>query len=228
MEHLRAHVLELTEPSWTRVSTRERCWVDPQQWHDGSRTVRHDALLVQLLDPRRASDQDTGGTGKGPSSRVIARAQVLDTERAIRDGVRRQALAAGAPLDVALALVPGLRFLAKRAPQLSTQQLDSLEAEVRSWRTRARQALGYEDTPQVPRVRCMVCGQSGTVRFTAEPQRAWCVYVAPDGEPCGAEWDAATIGVFAEWCRQQESRADSPGPTEGGQDDQGIGSAAEG
>lgn len=221
LEHLRAHVAELANP-WNQEVRRRQWDEDAGEWVTRVDQIRHPSLLSQFTDVRRAAD-DATGAGKGAGPRATGRLQVMDAERSIVDGTERHpgvrdlALQFGAPLSKATDTRAALLWLSWRATALDTNDVRGLEASAREWRSQARIALGYDDAPHEPQVPCMRCGQFGTVRFTAEPLKAWCTATLDDGSRCGAEWDAVTIGVFGQWCRTWEESSNADGDPAGGE-----------
>jgi hypothetical protein len=102
-----------------------------------------------------------------------------------------------------------MRALVGAAGGLDGVVLQDLVAAAKGWRHQAAVMTGWASPRFAPDVPCPSCERRGTIRINLSRQVAMCT-----SETCGALWEADTIGVLADYIRQQtESDRPSTRPT---------------
>lgn len=195
------NVAELVDPYETSVSIE-----DAYGWKTVYHTW-HESLIDQLDQSAAWSATGTDG-GRTAASRVPVRLDAIDCLEMIRTAAsewlgKHRTAASDVRLQGDVRL-QRLKHDVRRLVGVPWTQLElhDLDAEVRSWVSRARVVTGWDIPAFAPHVRCPACNGLGTLRIRLVERTAACVAVG-----CVASWDPATIGILAEHIRAETGSA---------------------
>ena len=165
------------------------------------------AQLGEAMVDASSGSQEAAGARAVPGSRPPGCWEALATLAAITTAV------AGWCWDLDLPLrdtvESSIRALIGKAPELDDDRAARLLADMRSWRYRAAVMTGWQSPLFAPRVPCPACGKNNTLRVNLDRQAAFCSSQDRDESGalmCGTTWDAATIGVLADYIRSVAER----------------------
>lgn len=156
-------------------------------------------LLQQLrdrYDQAPAGQWSNGGTGSRAPLAMEALSRYIEIQR----GVDHWATLL--ELEPRPTAESRMRSLVSAAARLDDNTRNDLHAEVRTWHRTARIVCGWTTPPFRPRVACPIpdCGKRDGLRIHLDDKTALCGH-------CGATWDAATIGVLADYIRGRAEAA---------------------
>lgn len=205
------YVRELTMP----ISHRERRQI-PQHNGDGTITwIRQDHItthpsLIDQLD--RSGDRltNTGEDGRGtfgssPAARLEALDELLRIDHAAARWVRQ--LGRDDPGDTVgcILILNGLAAALDECPRVERDKvtkkviccdLHKVDADVRSWWTRARIVTGWDLPAWKPANSCPLCNERGSLRIKIIDQSGMCV-------ACDGAWTQVSIGLLADHIRAE-------------------------
>lgn len=162
-------------------------------------------LLAQLGEAMVDASSSNGGAAAHsvPGSRPPGSWEALATHAAITVGVARWCWDLRLPMRDTVEA--NIRLLVGGHPSLDDERFAQLLADVRRWRHKAAVMTGWQLPLFAPRVPCPVCDKPNALRINLDRQVAVCTNPERDERDelvCGATWDAATIGVLAEYIRR--------------------------
>jgi hypothetical protein len=176
-----------------RGTRRMRAYVTTQQ-----------GLLAQLAEA--AVDGAAGGESPGvrivPQSRPPGCWEALARHTAITLHVAQWCW--DLRIEQRATVEGNMRALVGAAGTIAAGQLEALVADAKAWRHQAAVMTGWASPSFAPAVPCPRCERRGSIRINLARQVAMCT-----GEECGALWEADTIGVLADYIRQQ-TESDRP------------------
>jgi hypothetical protein len=189
----RPHVERI--PYWD--TNRNRKWREHRTTQAG--------LLAQLAElfPASGAQIETGGSASKPAfgSRPPGAFEAVALHTEITIGAAKWCW--NLELDQRDTVEGNLRGLVGAAARVDADRAAELLVELDGWRRRAEVVIGWRSPAFWPRVACPVCNAYQAVGVNLDRKAAWC-------RSCRSTWDAATIGVLAEYVRKVGDNRPAP------------------